>query len=600
MQCQHIMTRQISRSDAFRTIPQRKIQEALLKTLRDCDTCGQNEATLNNACNNCILINTALSRFADSNIPIGYWHLKMEDFKGNKVLLDKYNELTENLNKTYYEGTCICFAGPHGTGKQLSLETELPTPTGFIKLENLKEGDRLFDEQGNVCNVVELHPINLSPESYEIEFDDGTTIKACAEHRWLTWDRDARAEKKAKNEPIIRTTKEILDTLRVGGSQQIANHSIPCTQPLNYPPQNLPIDPYVLGIWLGDGTLIDGTIECADDDILDEIKKAGYSVNLINSSLRNKSKSNKYRVGDLILSKQKRRIGLLKYQLKELEVLNNKHIPNRYLYSSFKQRLALLQGLMDSDGSCRENGLLEFCSVKLDLADQVNQLIHSFGIKSNIRKSASFLNGVRHKDRYRICFTTRIPVFRLKRKLCRLRLEKQQLCRTTHRYIINIKPIDPQPMRCITVDSSSHLFLVTRSFIPTHNTMTTSNILKKASTRGYQCLHVTLGDIVSNAVSNTAYDKFTARRELMMVDFLVIDEFDSRHMTEGAGADLFGRQMEDIFRRRSENKLPLFMCTNSPNVIESFTGPIRQSIDSLMGFATIVPVLGKDFRKGGM
>jgi DNA replication protein DnaC len=86
----------------------------------------------------------------------------------------------------------------------------------------------------------------------------------------------------------------------------------------------------------------------------------------------------------------------------------------------------------------------------------------------------------------------------------------------------------------------------------------------------------------------------------MMVDFLVIDEFDPRHMTEGASSDLFGRQMEDIFRRRSENKLPLFMCTNSPNVIDSFAGPIKQSIDSLMSYATVIPVLGKDFRKGGM
>ena len=249
------MTLQISRSEAFRTIPQRKIQESLFETAKLCSVCGQGtDISLSNLCNDCRTINTAKLRFAEANIPIRYWKLKMEDsegnqiFKGSKILFDKYKELTDNLANTYNEGVCICFAGGHGIGK----------------------------------------------------------------------------------------------------------------------------------------------------------------------------------------------------------------------------------------------------------------------------------------------------------------------------------------------------------------TMTCTNLLKKAVLKGYQCLHVTLGDIVSSAVSNTHHDKFIARRELMMVDFLVIDEFDPRHMTEGASADLFGRQLEDIFRRRSENKLPLIMCTNSPNVIESFHGPIKQSIDSLMSYAEFIPIIDKDYRKGGM
>lgn len=126
--------------------------------------------------------------------------------------------------------------------------------------------------------------------------------------------------------------------------------------------------------------------------------------------------------------------------------------------------------------------------------------------------------------------------------------------------------------------------------------MVVTNILKSALAKGYQCLYTTLGDVVATAVSNSA-DKYIARKELMMVDFLVIDEFDGRHMTAGAGADLFGRQLEDVFRRRAENNLPLFMCTNSPNVLDSFEGPIKKSIESLMSYAEIVPVLGKDYRK---
>ena len=120
-------------------------------------------------------------------------------------------------------------------------------------------------------------------------------------------------------------------------------------------------------------------------------------------------------------------------------------------------------------------------------------------------------------------------------------------------------------------------------------------ILKRASLAGYHCLYTTHGDIVANAVSYSN-DKHVERKELMTTDFLVIDEFDPRHMTEGAGSDLFGRQMEDIFRKRAENKLPLFMCTNSPNVVDSFSGPIKDSISSLMKYVKIISVLDKDHR----
>lgn len=128
-------------------------------------------------------------------------------------------------------------------------------------------------------------------------------------------------------------------------------------------------------------------------------------------------------------------------------------------------------------------------------------------------------------------------------------------------------------------------------------TLTCANILKRAAEKGYSCLYVTLSDIVANAVHGPLSEKFVARKELITVDFLVIDEFDPRHMQTGASSDLFGRQIEDIFRKRSENQLPLFMCTNSPNVVESFQGSIKCSIESLMNYAQIIPVIGADFRR---
>lgn len=580
------------RSKALNNIPGRKLQEALEAVKGGADDLQSQSVKL-----------IAINRYAESNIPLEYWTLKMErDFRGDPRLLAKYNEYIADLKTAYTGGKSICFAGGHGRGKQLSLDTELPTPNGFIKLIDLEEGDQLFDENGNVCNVIELHPINLSPESYRIVFDDGTTVDACADHLWLTWDRYARSSrfrKTTSRHPKVITTKEILKTLKTNTKLKITNHSIPCTKPVNYSVQNLLIDPYVLGCWLGDGTSTNGNIECADQEILDNIIKAGYSVNLCPGSV-GVSKSCCYRIGNLVkndLYKRGSQIGILLYQLKQLNIANNKHIPDIYLRASNEQRLALLQGLMDTDGCCLKDGKSEFSTKLPELAQQFAELVRSLGIKCNIKRNESWLYDKQCSDRYRITFTTQLPVFRLQRKLKNMRFDKSQLNRTQHRYIIDVQKIDSKPMRCITVDSPSHLFLITRSFIATHNTMTATAILKKASQKGYSCLYTTLSDIVSVLTQGSGEDKFLSRRELALVDFLVIDEFDSRFMPSENAADLYARSLESVFRTRSQNKLPTLMCTNSPNIRETFTGPLKASIGSLMsGYLPIFPVLGDDFR----
>lgn len=128
-------------------------------------------------------------------------------------------------------------------------------------------------------------------------------------------------------------------------------------------------------------------------------------------------------------------------------------------------------------------------------------------------------------------------------------------------------------------------------------TMTMTCILKKASQKGYSCLYTTLSDIVNVMTAAPAEERFNARQELTKVDFLVIDEFDPRFMASENAADLYARTLESVFRTRSQNKLPTLMCTNSPNVVESFSGPLKASIASLMkGYVKVFPVLGEDVR----
>lgn len=513
----------------------------------------------------------------------------MESWEGPPNLKRYYDEVVKDIKASFREGKRARFAGKHGIGKQLSLDTELPTPNGFIKLSELQEGDSLFDEQGNICTVTQLHPIQISPESYLVEFDDGSSVKACADHRWFTYTRKERVNGVEGN---IRTTKEILDTLRVGGKQKVANHSIPLSKPIQYQSSEFEIDPYTLGCWLGDGTNRDGSIESTDQEILDEIGKV-YDVTLIESTVTD-SASSRYRVGKILHPPASPPIGELTALLKRAGLLCNKHIPNQYLFGTVEQRLSLLQGLMDTDGSISKSGLCEFSSSIPILAEGVAALVRSLGIKtSGVRRGKTSLNGKRCKDRYRVTFTTTMPVFRLPYKLERIRTKKAQKTRTTHRFIVSVKPIKPEPMRCITVDSPSHLFLVTRDFIPTHNTMTCACILKRVVEPGeYSALYVNLTDIIHVMLTSDAEEKSSGRETLLNVDFLVIDELDTRFMGSENAADLFGRILEPIMRTRIQNRMPLFFCTNSSKVEESFSGPLQASIESLMNVVKLVPVVG--------
>jgi DNA replication protein DnaC len=122
------------------------------------------------------------------------------------------------------------------------------------------------------------------------------------------------------------------------------------------------------------------------------------------------------------------------------------------------------------------------------------------------------------------------------------------------------------------------------------------NILKKACQKNYYVLYSTLSDIISALIDAPHVESFSARKELMYVDFLAVDEFDSKYVSDGA-ADLFGRNIEHIFRTRLQNKLPTLFCSNSPNPIEMFQGPIKKSIESLMNKTKLIPIIGQDFRK---
>lgn len=338
-------------------------------------------------------------------------------------------------------------------GQALWIKTLIPTPNGWTTMEEIKKGDLVFDRQGNIQTVELVSDIKTNRPCYRVEFNDGATIITDKKHKWLTYnarEKEAMNRVNTKLGPQVRTTYEIKKTLRVGGMRNALNHSIPICDPIVCEQISVPIDPYTLGVWLGDGISKSGAICSMDYEIIQEIQKAGYSITVHKQS--NCGKAKIYGI-----------LGLQK-QLRANCLIRNKHIPSNYLRGSLDQRLNLIKGLMDTDGDISDRGQCAFNNTNLELVESLRELLLSCGIKvgsitSKIRKGYKIL--------YRITFTPYVPVFRLSRKLYK---QIEPNIQARWRYIKSVSRVKSVPVKCIKVTGPESLYLAGSEFIPTHNT----------------------------------------------------------------------------------------------------------------------------------
>mgnify|MGYP002336007620 CR=1 FL=1 len=363
-------------------------------------------------------------------------------------------------------------------GKALALDTPIPTPLGWTTMGDLKQGDLVFDEAGKPCKVVYAHDVMYDRPCYEVEFSDGEKVIADGEHLWSTWThaarKNSRRNPKAGYGPSVCTTEEIAKTLTIGVRED-SNHSIQCALPVEYSEANLPIDPYIFGMWLGDGDSRCAAITCGSDDLEHVLNQVEMALGARPSSLTQDGRSKAWRVS--LTTGRGCESGIQKH-LRDLDALGNKHIPRNYLESSVEQRIALLQGLMDSDGTCNGHaGNCEFTSTSAALASGTLELALSLGIKATMTEGRATLYSTDCGAKYRVKFSTDLPIFRMERKLARL--PKTRRFRIDHRFIKAVRLVASVPVRCITVDSPNSLYLCTRSFIPTHNTQLAKTAMLK-------------------------------------------------------------------------------------------------------------------------
>nr|DAH92624.1 MAG TPA: Terminase large subunit [Caudoviricetes sp.] len=348
---------------------------------------------------------------------------------------------------------------PKKNGKQLALDTPIPTPQGFTNMGDLKVGDTVFDENGIPCHVVAKSPVDDTEQAYKLTFKDGSSIIAGERHLWnCQYIYGKRKDVLWTTGEIYRRTSEY--RRRFSDRPQSKRDSlirIPVCGVLQTEAAVLPIDPYLYGYWLGNGNVTMPEITVRTEDVEDIISNIPYKVHNRYPQKCGGSEIIKYNELKAVL----------------LDSFREKKIRPEYLRASAEQRWALLQGLMDSDGCIGERkGQSVYVTTLRELALSVRELLWSLGIKNAVKCEPSTRHGWPTGEiLYIVRFTTfdDQPTSRLKRKYTRTRARVKET-RSCFHYLLDIQPVDhPVKMQCIQVDSPSHQYLAGTSFVPTHN-----------------------------------------------------------------------------------------------------------------------------------
>jgi replicative DNA helicase len=449
----------------------------------------------------------------------------------------------DRLTSGLQNSNLVIVAARPAVGKALALDTPLPTPTGWTTMGEVAVGDELIGADGKPTTVVAATDVMHDRPCYEVEFSDGTVIVADARHQWLTETRASRKSawaaargynrtRSQRTFPSVKTTEEIVATLHCNGTERRLNHAVANTRPLDLPAQDLPLPPYALGAWLGDGHATSARITTADPEVVVYLEADGlrvvprgrllYSLHLPErpraelrscvvcgkqfrpqtSQVRTCGRScgararfvsppvppptcpdcGKPSSGMAQCQACRNHHGTVQGILRSLGVLGGKHIPAQYLRASERQRRSLLAGLLDTDGTVTNRGAVQFCSTSRRLAEDTRELIVSLGYRCSMMRKRVKGRSEASSTAYTLTFSTTDEVFRLERKRL-VHKERMGPGRTGKRFITAVRPVPSVAVRCVEVDSPDHLYLASRAMLPTHNSTLGLDFARHAAVR---------------------------------------------------------------------------------------------------------------------
>ena len=344
----------------------------------------------------------------------------------------------------------------------LDVETPILTTKGWSTMGDLEYGDYVFDQRGNPTKVVNALPVMHDKPCFRLTFSTGESIVADPGHKWVARPQCGSSYSMLKERVV--TTQEMFDR---GTRWDIQGR--PSVQ---LPEKNLPVDPYLLGQWLGNGSRKQPNL-CVRRDLTtaltSELSARGVVSYVSAAAHEQRSDIDRVHFPD--------HWRVLKSE--HPDTWSHKAIPPGYLTSSEKQRLDLLRGLMDSDGYVGDSGLCTFTNTNQSLINGVRDLARSLGFKVN---KVSRVQDNRHtrKTCFRVTFkgTQGLSPFLLRGESYR------DLTTKRAHYVVSIEPVESRPVRCISIESPDHLFLAGKELVPTHNCHNVS----KAGSKGQRKL----------------------------------------------------------------------------------------------------------------
>lgn len=366
-----------------------------------------------------------------------------------------------------------------GWGKALDIDTPVPVPSGWRAMRDIRVGDKVVGSDGSLANVTFVSPVMLDRECYRIVWSDGAEIVADAEHQWSA---RSRADRRAGRGWRVVTTREMVQAgQRVGGERQWQTPGPPVAR---FAHADLPVDPWLLGFWLGDGDSAGSMLTVGREDrdeVLELCGRAGHAYREAAGENRYTcaapswgarcAATGRYTMDDS-LSSALRRLGLLR----------NKHIPTVYKRASAEQRERLLAGLVDSDGYVEHaTGRVEITTTRRALADDIAEVARSLGHRARVSEERAMPGGRDVGPRHRVRWIARSGGGLLARKRLGDRSRLGQPDRVSTRYIDRIERVDSRPVRCIAVDAPDHLYVAGRDWIVTHNTRVGAEWLARAA-----------------------------------------------------------------------------------------------------------------------
>lgn len=386
-------------------------------------------------------------------------------------------------NKKKRSQQILRIGGGGGSGKAQPDNTIIPTPKGPRRLDELEIGDKVFNLYGEPVEILGIYPQGKC-DTYEVTFSDGRKTRCNLDHVWTT----ITSKGNFKN----RTLREMIDDYEsvARPGHLVHKYKIPMPSPIQYKYREVPVDPYVLGALIGNGCLSESALTISSGNLYVPAEIARIIGHPINFK-RPYSYSYTFYVDN---HKQSRcrpdglaTVKTAKFFKNIPEIINcrsgDKFIPDIYKYNSVEVRLALLQGLMDTDGHIsKDKYRISYYTISTKLKDDVVELVRSLGYGAYVTKDHRI-------DKYKtgVCYKIHITCpDEDKRKLFRVnprskRLAKEAASYKTHAVrdqltLIDIKKVEKCSQRCIYIDDPLHVY-ITENFIPTHNTYFTKFLI---------------------------------------------------------------------------------------------------------------------------